>query len=239
MKKLGEDTKAAMCGRSSGHWKLFENPIVAAPVLSLARNCYFAAMIGYLRGQFVKKSPAAVIIDVNGVGYDVQISINTYTKIQDLAEGILQTHLLVREDAQVLYGFFEMAEKELFLMLIGVSGIGAGTARVMLSYLKPDELSRAIVQGNARVLESIKGIGRKTAERVVLELRDKLTKQPLENAGLNISAWKGNSLEADALEALIALGINRQAADAAVQKVLKTDETLTVEAVIKKALQSL
>jgi Holliday junction DNA helicase RuvA len=196
-------------------------------------------MIAYLKGAFVKKTPAAAVVDVGGVGYDVQISLNTYSKIQNLESGILLTHLLVREDAHILYGFFENAEKELFQHLIAVSGIGAGTARVMLSYMKPDEISRAIVQGNSKLLEGIKGIGRKTAERLVLELRDKLAKQPLETTDVTFSSWKGNSLETDALNALIALGINRQAADAAVQKVLQREEGLEVEAVIKKALQSL
>jgi Holliday junction DNA helicase RuvA len=196
-------------------------------------------MIAYLKGTFARKTPAAVIVDVGGVGYDVQISLNTYSKIQSLESGLLHTHLLVREDAQTLYGFFDDAEKQLFQNLISVSGIGAGTARVMLSYLKPDEISRAIVQGNTRVLEAIKGIGKKTAERVVLELRDKLAKNPVQTPDTTISSWKSNSLETDALEALIALGINRQAADAAVQKVLKAEDGLSVEAVIKKALQSL
>jgi Holliday junction DNA helicase RuvA len=196
-------------------------------------------MIAYLKGTFTRKTPAAVIVDVGGVGYDVQISLNTYSKIQNLESGQLHTYLLVREDAQVLYGFFEGAEKELFQHLISVSGIGAGTARVMLSYLKPDEISKAIVQGNTRVLEGIKGIGKKTAERVVLELRDKLGKTPLQPTDTNISSWKNNSLGTDALEALIALGINRQAADVAVQKIIKAEEGLGVEAVIKKALQSL
>jgi Holliday junction DNA helicase RuvA len=196
-------------------------------------------MIAYLKGAFVRKSPAAVVVEVGGVGYDVQISLNTYSKIQALESGVLLTHLLVREDAHILYGFFESAEKELFQLLIAVSGIGAGTARVMLSYMKPDEISRAIVQGNSKVLEGIKGIGKKTAERIVLELRDKLAKQPLETTDVTFSSWKGNSLETDALNALIALGINRQAADAAVQKVLQREEGLGVEAVIKKALQSL
>jgi Holliday junction DNA helicase RuvA len=200
---------------------------------------YFAPMIAYLKGAFVRKSPALVVVEVGGVGYDVQISLNTYSKIQNLESGVLLTHLLVREDAHILYGFFENAEKELFQHLISVSGIGAGTARVMLSYMKPDEISRAIVQGNSKLLEGIKGIGKKTAERLVLELRDKLAKQPLETTGVTFSSWKGNSLETDALNALIALGINRQAADAAVQKVLQREEGLEVEAVIKKALQSL
>ena len=123
-------------------------------------------MIAFVKGQFVHKTPSYVFVDVNGVGYEVQISLNTYSKIQDLKEGILQTHLIVREDAHLLFGFFDLAEKEMFLELIGISGIGANTARVMLSYMKPDELSRAIIQGNAKLLESIKGIGRKTAERI-------------------------------------------------------------------------
>jgi Holliday junction DNA helicase RuvA len=196
-------------------------------------------MIAYLKGSFTRKTPASVVVDVGGVGYDVQISLNTYTKIQDLENGLLQTYLLVREDAQILYGFFDGAEKELFQLLISVSGIGAGTARVMLSYMKPDEISRAIVQGNTKLLEGIKGIGKKTAERVVLDLRDKLSKSPLQSTDVAFSSWKGNSLQSDALEALIALGINRQAADIAVQKVIKSEEGLSVEAVIKKALQSL
>ena len=193
-------------------------------------------MIAFLRGSFVKKSPAVIHVDVNGVGYEVNISLNTYSKLENVDEGTLLTHLLVREDAQILYGFFDSAEKELFLQLINVSGVGASTARVMLSYLKPDEIIRAIVQGNARQLEAIKGIGKKSAERIVLELRDKLSKLPIDT---NISSFKSNSLPNDALNALIALGINRQAADAAISKVLEQHPELGVEALIKKALQTL
>jgi holliday junction DNA helicase RuvA len=195
-------------------------------------------MIAFLTGSFARKTPSYVHMDVHGVGYEVQISLNTYSKIQDQESGTLQTHLIVREDAHLLFGFADEAEKSLFLQLIAISGIGANTARVMLSYMKPDELSRAIVQGNAKALESIKGIGRKTAERIVIELRDKLAKQPLA-ADANISAWKSNSLGADALEALVALGISRQVADGAVQKVLQQDPNVGVELLIKKALQML
>ena len=195
-------------------------------------------MIAFLKGQLVYKSPSYVLMDVNGVGYEVQISLNTYSKIQDKSDGILQTHLIVREDAHILFGFFDLAEKEMFLQLISISGIGANTARVMLSYMKPDELSRAIVQGNSRLLESIKGIGRKTAERIVVELRDKLTRQPVDST-INISTWQGNTLQSDALNALVALGINRQAADKAIQKVLEQDPGIGVELLIKKALQIL
>ena len=195
-------------------------------------------MIAFLKGSFVRKTPSYIFIDVNGVGYDVQISLNTYSRIQDMEEGILQTHLIVREDAHILFGFFDLAEKEMFLQLIAISGIGANTARVMLSYMKPDELIRAIVQGNVKQLESIKGIGKKTAERIVVELRDKFAKQPVDTS-VNISTWKGNTLQSDALNALIALGINRQAADQAIQKVLAQDPGIGVELLIKKSLQIL
>lgn len=198
--------------------------------------CIFAAMIAFLSGKFVKKTPATVLINVGGVGYEVNISLNTYSHIQNVEEGTLLTHLLVREDAHILFGFFNEAEKGLFLQLLSVSGVGASTARIMLSYMRPEEISRAIIQGNARVLEAIKGIGRKTAERIVLELREKLAKQPIES---NISPWKGNTSSADALNALIALGINRQAADAALLKVLEQHPELGVEETIKKALQTL
>jgi Holliday junction DNA helicase RuvA len=143
---------------------------------------------------------------------------------------------LIREDAHTLFGFFEASEKEIFLHLISVSGIGASTARVMLSYMKPEELIQAIVQGNARLLETIKGIGRKTAERIVLELKDKLGRVITE---VNISVPAGNSLQTDALNALIALGINRQAAEQAMQKALKQHAPGSVEELIKKSLQIL
>ncbi|RYY63513.1 MAG: Holliday junction branch migration protein RuvA, partial [Chitinophagaceae bacterium] len=171
-------------------------------------------MIAFLKGDFVHKTPASVYVDVAGVGYEVHISLHTYSAIQDLEKGTLYTHLLVREDAHILYGFAGEGERELFRMLLGVSGVGAATARVMLSYLKPDELGRAIANGDARQLERVKGIGRKTAERIVLELREKLVKNPVEGGGSaqNISSWKGNSLETDALNALVALGIARAAA---------------------------
>jgi Holliday junction DNA helicase RuvA len=198
-------------------------------------------MIAFLRGNFVDKTPASVYVDVNGVGYEVHISLNTFSAIQELEKGTLFTHLLVREDAHILYGFHTEGEKDLFRQLLGVSGVGAATARVMLSYMKPDELGRAIANGDARKLEQVKGIGRKTAERIVLELRDKMIKNPVEasDTAPNKTGWKGNSLESDALNALVALGIARQAADAAVHKVVGQNPDLGVEDVIKKALQSL
>jgi len=193
-------------------------------------------MIAYLKGDFVHKSPAVVQVDVNGVGYEVQISLNTWSKIQQMDKGMLHTTLLIREDAHILYGFFDMAEKDMFLYLISVSGIGASTARVMLSYLKPDELAKAILQADTRTLEGIKGIGKKTAERMILELRDKLAKHPIES---NNSLLKNNTLQQDALNALTALGINRQAASQALDKIMAAESNLSVEELIKKTLRTL
>ena len=193
-------------------------------------------MIAYLKGDFVKKTPSMVYVDVNGMGYEVQISLNTYTRIQDQEKGILHTILIVREDAHLLYGFFELAEKEMFQLLTSVSGVGASTARVMLSYMKPEELSNAIIRADIRTLEGIKGIGKKTAERIVVELKDKLAKHPLDT---NIPTLKSNTLHQDALNALTALGINRSAAEQAVKKVLASEPGQPVEELIKKALRIL
>lgn len=193
-------------------------------------------MIAFLKGTFTYKSPALVHMDVNGLGYEVQISLHTYSHIQALDQGMLHTVLIVREDAHLLFGFFDVVEKEMFQLLLAVSGIGAGTARVMLSYMKPEELARAIQSGDVKALESIKGIGRKTAERVILELRDKLSKQ---TTGANISPMKNNTLQQDAFNALTALGINRAAAEQAIKKALQAEPGLPVEELIKKALRIL
>ena len=194
-------------------------------------------MYAYLQGKFTDKSPAQVYVDVNGVGYEVNISLNTYSHIQNLEQGKLFTHLQVKEDGHVLFGFFEKAEKEIFLLLIGVSGVGAATARMMLSSLKPEEVSRAIIQSNVKLLESVKGIGKKTAERLVLELKDKLGKQSLSES---ISTGLGNSLEQDALNALVALGISRQQAEQSIQKVTLTEPSVSkLEDLIKKALKAI
>lgn len=194
-------------------------------------------MIAFLKGDFVYKSPTVVHVNVNGVGYEVLISLNTYSKIQNLDKGILYTCLLIRDDAHILVGFFDLAEKEMFLYLISVSGIGATTARIMLSHMKPDELAKAIVTADTRTLESLKGIGKKTAERMVLELKDKIAKQSI---GSNISPLKHNTLHTDALNALMALGIARNVADQAIQRVIQSEPEITsIEEVIKKALKIL
>ena len=194
-------------------------------------------MYAYLHGKFTYKSPALVYVDVNGIGFEVHISFNSFSHIQNLEEGKLFTHLQVKEDGHVLYGFFDREEKDMFLLLIGISGVGAATARMMLSSLKPEELGRAIIQGNVKLLESVKGIGKKTAERLVLELRDKMGKQSLDT---NLSVHVGNSLEQDALNALTALGIPRSQAEQSIQKIILAEPSvLKLEDLIKKALKAI
>ena len=194
-------------------------------------------MIAFIRGNFVLKTPALIHVEAQGVGYEMHISLHTFTQVQHLEKGLLYTYLHIREDAHTLYGFAETEEKELFLMLLSVSGVGAATARMMLSSMKPAEINRAILQGNAKQLESIKGIGRKSAERIILELRDKVGKT---GTGTNNSTLIHNTLEQDALNALVALGIARNAADQAVKKVLSAEPALhQIEDIIKKALKTL
>ncbi len=195
-------------------------------------------MIAFVRGKFAVKTPARLVVDVNGVGYELQISLNTYAAIANVENGQLHTYLHITENAQTLFGFADIAEKELFLQLISVSGVGAATARMMLSGMKPDEIIRAIVQGNTKQLEGIKGIGKKSAERLIVELRDKLGKQSLEtpiSGGIVI-----NTPDADAVQALIALGIGRPQAEQAIKKTMSTiPADASLELIIKQALKNL
>jgi Holliday junction DNA helicase RuvA len=194
-------------------------------------------MYAYLEGKFTYKSPAQVYVDVNGIGFEVNISLNTYSAIQSLEIGRLYTHLQVKEDGHVLFGFSEREEKEMFLLLISVSGVGAATARMMLSSLKSEEVRMAILSSNVKLLESVKGIGKKSAERLVLELKDKVGKQ-LSGADLSIPVH--NTLEQDAFTALTALGISRQQAELSIQKIIRTEPTISqLEDLIKKALKAI
>ena len=194
-------------------------------------------MYAYLEGKFTMKNPAQVYVDISGVGYELNISLNTYAHIQDLEQGKLFTYLQIKEDGHTLFGFFDKIEKEIFIMLISVSGIGASIARMMLSHLKPDEISKAIIQNNVKLLESVKGIGKKTAERLVLELRDKVNKVATD---LNIPITPGNRFQQDALNALVSLGISRPQAETAIQKInLIEPEINNLEELIKKALKAI
>ena len=195
-------------------------------------------MYAYLQGKFTYKTPAQVYVDVQGVGYEVNVSLNTYSSIQKLSEGKLFTYLQIKEDGHTLYGFFDKEEKDIFLLLISVSGVGASTARMMLSSIRPDEISTAIIQSNIKLLESVKGIGKKTAERLVLELKDKVGKQSIGTVGTSFAVV--NSLEQDALIALTSLGIAKVQAEQAIQKVMRNEaEINNLEILIKKALKAI
>lgn len=194
-------------------------------------------MIAYLSGKYSYKNPATVYVDVQGVGYEVIISLNTYSKIQNLNEGKLFTYLHVKEDSHTLYGFFDAVEKEMFLMLISVSGVGASTARMMLSGLKPDDITNAIAANDTRILQSVKGIGKKTAERLILELKDKVSKLTSFVPGVQSV---GNTLEQDALNALVALGISRPLGEQAIKKTISANPSIdNLETLIKNALKAI
>jgi holliday junction DNA helicase RuvA len=191
-------------------------------------------MIISLTGTFMQKTPSFIHVDVQGVGYEVQISLNTYSAIQDKQQGTLVTYLQIKEDAHTLFGFAEQAEKELFIQLINVNGVGASTARMMLSAMKPAELRSAIASGNTGALEKIKGIGRKSAERIILELRDKMVKAGVESTA---TGFLHNTIENDALNALMALGIPRNTAESALKKAKTGSPDDNLESLIKKSLQ--
>lgn len=194
-------------------------------------------MISFVRGKFAVKNPAQIIVDVNGVGYECHVSLNTYSAISNQDSGQLFTYVHITENNHTLYGFADLSEKELFTQLISVSGVGAATARMMLSGMKPEEIIRAIVQSNARLLESIKGIGRKTAERLCLELKEKLSKN-LNDANLTPSV--SNKMENDAFNALISLGIPKPNAEKAIKNVIDANgANIPLEDLIKKALKNI
>ena len=193
-------------------------------------------MIAFVRGNFVGKSPARVVVDVNGVGYDLQISLNTYEAITQKENGLLYTYLHITENAQTLFGFAEVKEKEIFLHLISISGVGASTARMMLSGMKPAEIAKFIVSGSVIDLMRIKGIGKKTAELLIIGLRDKLSSFLTEQPNLINTL---NPVELDAINALIALGIGKPMAEKAVNKVMQTNTDIAVQDIIKQALKNL
>jgi Holliday junction DNA helicase RuvA len=196
-------------------------------------------MIAFLKGKLIHKDPTFVIIDVNGVGYHAHISLQTYSEIKDQENILLFTHLSIREDAHVLFGFSKEGEKKMFQMLISVNGVGPSTAIIMLSYMSIDELKSAIVHDDATTLQKIKGIGGKTAQRVIIELKDKLKKDALEEIITTGTGVRHNTLRNEALSALITLGINKSAAEKSVDGVLKkSGNTLTLEDLVKQALKN-
>ena len=194
-------------------------------------------MITQLQGKLVEKNPTNVVIDCNGVGYFVNISLNTYAALPEGEAIKLYTYLQIKEDAHTLYGFLTKAEREVFVLLISVSGVGAGTARTMLSSLTAAQVRNAVVNGEVATIQSVKGIGVKTAQRVVLDLKDKMLKLQ-DFADAPISAVSTHKEEA--LAALEVLGFVRKQAEKVVDKIVQVaPESLSVEDIIKQALKSL
>jgi len=196
-------------------------------------------MISYLRGRLVQKEPAFLIIDVNGVGYQVLISLNTYSEIKEKEDITLLTMLVVREDAHILYGFATSAEKIMFQQLISVNGVGPSTAILVLSSMNPVDLRNAIVREEVHTLQSVKGIGAKTAQRLILELKDKVKKDGAEISSETNQAGAHNIIRNEALSALMTLGISRQAAEKSIDLVLKkSGNNLSLEELVKIALKN-
>lgn len=193
-------------------------------------------MIAQIKGKLIEKTPTYVVIDCGGVGYQLQISLNTFSKIGTDELCLLYTHYVVREDAHLLYGFKEKSERELFRQLISVSGVGSSTAVMILSSLSPDETKSAISSGNVGLLKSVKGIGLKTAERIIIDLRDKIGKTD----GTEIfSLPSNNTIKEEALSALVMLGFSKMPAEKALTKIMAEMPSLTVEELIKRTLKSL
>ena len=193
-------------------------------------------MYEYLKGSLVEKNPAFVVLETNGIGYMINISLNTFVKIKDLDSSKLFVHFYVREDAQILFGFADKTERELFRFLLSVSGVGASTARLILSSLSTEEIYDAITTGKPAVLQSVKGIGGKTAQRIVIDLNDKLTKADIT---LEKVDYSHNTLKDEALSGLLILGFTKVSATKAIDRVIKQGSVDSVEVLIKEALKIL
>ncbi|MDY2586251.1 Holliday junction branch migration protein RuvA [Winogradskyella aquimaris] len=193
-------------------------------------------MITHLEGKLVEKNPTDVVIDCNGVGYFVNISLHTFSQIPDRENLKLYTYLQVREDSHSLYGFSSKVEREIFKLLISVSGIGANTARTMLSSLTPEQVKEGIASENVALIQSVKGIGAKTAQRVIIDLKDKVLKV----YGMDeLSLAPNNTNKDEALSALDVLGFNKKQSEKVVDKILKAQPDALVEQIIKDALKNL
>ena len=193
-------------------------------------------MITHLQGRLVEKTPTNIVIDCNGVGYFVHISLHTFSNLSDTESVKLFIHLQVREDSHTLFGFSTKVEREIFRLLISVSGVGASIARTMLSSLTPDQVKDAIAQNDFAAIQSVKGIGSKTAQRVVLDLKDKILKV----YGLDeVSVTSNNTNKNEALSALETLGFGRKQSEKICDSIVKKDPNTSVETIIKLALKNL
>lgn len=196
-------------------------------------------MIAFIEGIIEELNPALLILNTNGMGYEIRISVRTYSQLKGLAKCRVQTYLSIKEDAHTLFGFIDAEEKKSFLDLISISGVGPGTALTVLSSLSFDELQTAILRDDLKTIQSIKGIGLKTAQRIILELKDKVKKDATISQSQNIPLNSHSAKRQDALAALISLGIPKVSAEKTIDTILKTHEaTITTEQIIKIALKS-
>ena len=193
-------------------------------------------MYDFIKGEIRELSPTYVVFENNGIGYFINISVNTYSKLSEKQDALLYIYEVIREDAHQLFGFFDKTEREIFLFLISVSGVGANTARVMLSSLTPNEIKSAIIHSDIDLLKSIKGIGAKTAERIIVDLRDKVGKLSESD---QITMKIDNTITEEALSALVMLGFPKNKVDKIINIILKDNKELRVEDLIKEALKRL
>ncbi|UII27748.1 Holliday junction branch migration protein RuvA [Fulvivirga maritima] len=196
-------------------------------------------MITYLKGKLVYKDPTYVIIDVNGIGYHVNISLGTYSSIKDAENILLHTYLHIKEDSHTLFGFADENDKKMFLNLISISGVGPSTGLMVQSSLSAAELQEAIVNEEVKTIQGVKGIGSKTAQRIILELKDKLKKDTLIQGSDNLKPLSHNTVRTEALSALLTLGINKSSAEKSIDRILKNSKnTITLEELIKLSLKN-
>ncbi len=193
-------------------------------------------MITHVKGRLVEKAPTSVVIESNGIGYLINISLNTFSQIPDNENLKLYTHLQIKEDSHTLYGFYTIKEREIFRLLISVNGIGSNIARTMLSSISPDQIIDAISRENVSLIQSVKGIGSKTAQRVIIDLRDKILKVYDLDEGITSS---NNTNKEEALSALEVLGINKRSSERLVDKIVLETPDISVESIIKETLKNL
>jgi len=193
-------------------------------------------MFDYFEGQITELTPTYLVLELNGIGYLLHISINTYSALKAESKERIFVHQIIKEDAHLLYGFLSKKEREVFRLLISVSGIGSNTARMILSTLTPDETAQAIAKENVRALQNIKGIGAKTAQRMIIELKDKMLK--IQGFEQNSNSTNNTIIE-EALSALVMLGFQKIQVEKAISQILKEEKELSVEELIKKALKVL
>ena len=193
-------------------------------------------MITHIQGKLIEKNPSFVIIDCSGVGYLLRISLQTYSKLSNDEFCMLFTHLSIKEDAHTLFGFFDKDERELFRQLISVSGVGPNTAQMILSSLTPHEIQQAILTDNVKVLQGVKGIGGKTAQRIILDLKDKISKLGIT---VNSSTNSYNTIREEALSALTMLGFSKNSIEKSIEKELQDGANLEVEELVKRVLKKM